>query len=78
MHYFVYDTPANLYIFYDDNYKNYTGNTFGDYDPKKIKYYGYIQYRTYEGWRANSQQKQMSGFASLKYNPTQKLQIGIG
>ncbi len=43
----------------------------------KIKYYGFLQYRYFEGWRANSQQNQMSGFASLKYNPNEKLQIGI-
>ena len=44
---------------------------------KKIKYYGFLQYRHYDGWRANSQQKQVSGFASVKYNPTEKLQLGI-
>ena len=44
---------------------------------KNFKYYGFLQYRRLEGWRANSQQTQWSGFASLKYNPTDKLQIGI-
>jgi Fe(3+) dicitrate transport protein len=44
---------------------------------KKIKYYGFVQYRYFEGWRTNSQQNQLSGFASLKYTPTDKLQIGL-
>lgn len=44
---------------------------------KKIKYYGFLQYRYFEGWRSNSQSKQLSGFASLKYNPTEKFQVGI-
>ena len=44
---------------------------------KKINYYGFLQYRYFEGWRANSQQNQLSGFASLKYNPTEKLKIGL-
>lgn len=44
---------------------------------KKIQYYGFLQYRYFEGWRTNSQQNQLSGFASVKYNPNEKLQIGI-
>ena len=44
---------------------------------KKIKYYGFLQYRYFKGWRDNSQQNQLSGFASLKYNPSKKLQIGV-
>ncbi|MFI5141234.1 MAG: TonB-dependent receptor family protein, partial [Bacteroidia bacterium] len=44
---------------------------------KKIKYYGFIQYRHFEGWRDNSQQNQLSGFGSVKYNPNSKLQIGL-
>jgi Fe(3+) dicitrate transport protein len=44
---------------------------------KKIQYYGFIQFRYFEGWRDNSQSKQLSGFASIKYNPTKKLSIGV-
>ena len=43
----------------------------------KIKYYGFLQYRYFEGWRTNSQQNQISGFASIKYNPTNKIEIGL-
>jgi Fe(3+) dicitrate transport protein len=44
---------------------------------KKVQYYGFLQYRYFEGWRSNSQQNQLSGFASVKYKPTEKVQIGI-
>jgi Fe(3+) dicitrate transport protein len=44
---------------------------------KKIKYFGYIQYRNFEGWRKNSEQQQLSGFGSIKYNPNKKLSVGI-
>ncbi|MBS1647100.1 MAG: TonB-dependent receptor [Bacteroidetes bacterium] len=44
---------------------------------KKFKYYGYVQYRYFGGWRDNSQQSQLSGFASLKYQATNKLQVGL-
>jgi Fe(3+) dicitrate transport protein len=44
---------------------------------KKIKYFGYIQYRNFDGWRKNSEQQQLSGFGSIKYSPSKKLTIGI-
>ncbi len=44
---------------------------------KKIKYYSFFQYRYFDGWRKNSQQHQMSGFASIKYTPNEKFQIGV-
>ncbi len=62
-----------------------TGGSFGLFNSfnsiggtiKNFKYYGFLQYRRLEGWRANSQQTQWSGFASLKYTPSDNLQIGI-
>lgn len=44
---------------------------------QKIKYYGFLQYRYFEGWRKNSEQNQLSGFASVKYIPSKKIQLGI-
>jgi Fe(3+) dicitrate transport protein len=44
---------------------------------KDFMYYGFLQYRRLDGWRANSQQTQWSGFASIKYNPSENLQAGI-
>lgn len=48
------------------------GGTF-----KKLQYYGFIQFRYFEGWRKNSQSKQLSGFASVKYNQGKKFQAGL-
>ena len=44
---------------------------------KKIKYYGFFQYRRLEGWRQNSDQRQLSGFGSITYSPTKKWEIGL-
>lgn len=62
-----------------------TGGSYGLFNSfnsiggtiNNFKYYGFLQYRRLEGWRANTQQTQWSGFASLKYNPANKLQIGV-
>lgn len=65
-----------------------TAQTFGSYGLvntfnslgghyRKFKYYGFIQYRRMEGWRDNSDQKQLSGFVSVKYAPNAKWQIGL-
>ncbi|MHB8338391.1 MAG: TonB-dependent receptor family protein [Ignavibacteriaceae bacterium] len=62
-----------------------TGGSYGLFNSfnsiggtiKNFKYYGFLQYRRLEGWRANSQQTQWSGFVSLKYNPTSNFQLGV-
>ena len=59
------------------NYGMYSSFTSVGGTYKKIQYYGFLQFRYYEGWRSNSQQRQLSGFAGVKYNPTEKLKIGI-
>ncbi|MBS1651881.1 MAG: TonB-dependent receptor [Bacteroidetes bacterium] len=62
--------------------------TFGSYNMsnsftsiggtyKKIQYYGFVQYRYFGGWRENSEQNQLSGYAGIKYNANSKLQIGV-
>jgi Fe(3+) dicitrate transport protein len=42
-----------------------------------FKYYGFLQYRGMTGWRENSDQTQWSGYGSVKYDPTENLQIGL-
>ncbi len=51
---------------------NSIGGTDGDF-----RYYGFLQYRRLTGWRENSQQTQWSGFASVKYNPSEHFKVGI-
>ncbi len=43
----------------------------------KISYYGFLQYRHMDGYRANSQQTQVSGFGKINYKATEKLNFGI-
>ena len=54
-------------------------NTFnsigGSY--KKVSYYGFLQYRNMNGYRPNSQQRQLSGFGKFEFKPTNKLTIGV-
>ncbi len=54
-------------------------NTFnsigGNY--KKMKYYGFLQYRNMEGYRPNSQQWQLSGFGKVEYEASQKMNIAL-
>jgi Fe(3+) dicitrate transport protein len=51
---------------------NSIGGTDGD-----LRYYSFLQYRGLTGWRENSQQAQWSGFASVKYNPSETFKVGI-
>lgn len=44
---------------------------------KKMSYYGFLQYRSMDGYRPNSQQWQLSGFGKLLYKPTEKLNVGV-
>jgi Fe(3+) dicitrate transport protein len=43
----------------------------------KVSYYGFYNYRRSDGWRENSAYFTNSGFASLKYRPTEKMTIGL-
>ncbi|MBC7642297.1 MAG: TonB-dependent receptor [Flavobacterium sp.] len=44
---------------------------------KKLSFYSFLQYRNIDGYRPNSEQTQVSGFAKLQYNHSQKLNFGI-
>lgn len=62
-----------------------TGGSFGMFNTYtsvggtigKFKYIGYGQYRTIEGWRDNSDQKQVSGFGKVSYDFTSRLQVSV-
>ncbi|MEO6357458.1 MAG: TonB-dependent receptor [Ferruginibacter sp.] len=43
----------------------------------KFSYYGFAQYRTLDGWRPNSSQKQLSAFAKVQYTASEKFNAGI-
>src|SRR5215210_530905 len=44
---------------------------------KKLNYFGFIYYRTLDGWRPNSSQKQLTGFGKISYNFNKKIKLGI-
>lgn len=66
-------------------YTSETGGSFGLFNTfnsvggtiNKISYYGFVQFRTMDGWRPNSHQWQLSGFGRVQYNPSEKLKIGV-
>ncbi len=65
-------------------YTSQTGGSFGLFNTfnsiggtiNKISYYGFAQYRTMDGWRPNSNQRQLSAFAKVQYNASDKLNAG--
>ena len=44
---------------------------------KKLSFYSFLQYRNIDGYRPNSEQTQVSGFAKLQYNYSEKLNFGL-
>ena len=62
-----------------------TGGSFGLFNSfnsiggtyKKWNYYSYAQYKDVTGWRANSQVKQLLGFAKVEYNASAKFKVGL-
>ncbi|MCY7420272.1 MAG: TonB-dependent receptor [Chitinophagaceae bacterium] len=44
---------------------------------KKISYYAFLQYRSMNGYRPNSQQWQLSGFGKIQYKKSEKFNVGI-
>ncbi|HEU0228218.1 MAG TPA: TonB-dependent receptor, partial [Arachidicoccus soli] len=66
-------------------YTSETAGSFGLFNTfnsiggtiNKMSYYGFVQYRTMNGWRPNSQQWQLSGFGRVQYDPSERLKIGV-
>lgn len=81
VNYVVNDAPKKTAQFYTSQ----TGGSFGLFNSfnsiggtiKKLSYYSFVQYRTLDGWRPNSEQKQLSAFARVQYNASSKLNIGV-
>ncbi|MGZ3899443.1 MAG: TonB-dependent receptor family protein [Bacteroidia bacterium] len=69
---FEFNTSQTVGSFGMFNSFNSVGGTI-----KKVNYYGYIQYRTMQGYRPNSEQWQVSGFGKVQYKPTDKLSVSV-
>ncbi len=67
---FEFNTSQTVGSFGMFNSFNSVGGTI-----KKINYYGFVQYRTMQGYRPNSSQWQVSGFGKIQYKPNDKLSV---
>lgn len=82
VNYVVNEAPKNKAF---ELYTSQTGGSFGLFNTfnsiggtiKKISYYGFAQYRTLDGWRPNSNQKQLSAFGKIQYNASERFNAGI-
>ncbi len=82
VNYVVNDAPKNKTF---EFYTSQTVGSFGLFNTfnsvagtiKKWSYYGFVQYRTMNGWRPNSGQNQLSAFGKIQYNSSTKLNVGI-
>lgn len=62
-----------------------TGGSFGLYNLfisaggqlGKWNYYSFLQYKAIQGWRPNSDVRQVSGFAGVNYQANDKLKLGL-
>ena len=62
-----------------------TAGSFGMYNlytsiggtKRKWQYFAFANYRTIDGWRANSDQKQFSGYGKVAYNASEKLTASL-
>ncbi len=43
----------------------------------KWNYFGFLNYRTLQGWRPNSQQQQLTGHGKLQYQASTKVKLGL-
>lgn len=48
------------------------GGTLG-----KLNYFGFINYRTFDGWRPNSYQQQLTGFGKISYDLNSRIKLGM-
>ncbi|MBA3665302.1 MAG: TonB-dependent receptor plug domain-containing protein [Bacteroidetes bacterium] len=69
---FEFNTSQTVGSFGMFNSFNSVGGTI-----KKISYYGFVQYRTMQGYRPNSEQWQVSGFGKIQYKPSEKLSVSV-
>ena len=82
INYITEDVPKNIPFQF---VTSQTVGSFGLYNSflstggnhNKFSYYGFLQKRTMDGYRPNSQQSQLSGFGKIAYAPTEKLTISL-
>jgi len=81
VNYILKDAPAKPF----DMTVSQTAGSFGLYNVYtsiggsrgKWQYFAFAQYRTIDGWRANSDQKQVSGYGKVTYNASAKVKLSL-
>lgn len=82
VNYVLNEAPKNKKL---EWYSSETGGSFGMFNTfnsvggtiNKVSYYGFVQYRTMDGWRPNSHQWQLSGFGRVEYKPSKQFKVGV-
>ena len=82
VNYMLKESPKNMPFEFTTSQ---TGGSYGMFNTfnsiggtiKKWSYYGFVQYRTLDGWRPNSRQWQVSGFGRVQYEASDKLTVGV-
>jgi Fe(3+) dicitrate transport protein len=44
---------------------------------KKLNYFTFLNFRTLDGWRQNSQQRQLTGYGKISYQLNEKISLGL-
>ena len=82
VNYIIEDAPKNVPFQFVTSQSLGSFGMYNSYNAisgnyKKWNYLGFIQYRNMDGYRANSQQRQLSGFGKVQYAPSEKLNISL-
>ncbi|MEO6233434.1 MAG: TonB-dependent receptor [Ferruginibacter sp.] len=82
VNYVLKDGDANKPVTYSTMQTAGSDGLFNSYHAvggtyKNWKYFGFINYRTLQGWRPNSQQQQLTGYGKLTYKFSEKATAGI-
>lgn len=67
-----YSTQQTIGSYGFTNSFNAIGGTY-----KKISYYTFVQLKSAEGWRENSDFRQITGFAKIEFRPSEKFKMGL-
>jgi Fe(3+) dicitrate transport protein len=51
------------------------GDVGGGFGP--VTYYGFVQFRTQDGWRPNGDSRQVTGFGRFRWQPSPVLRVGV-
>jgi Fe(3+) dicitrate transport protein len=82
VNYITKDAPINRPAEFNTSFTTGSFGLFNSFNSfggtyRKWSYYSFLQYRNIEGYRPNSQQRQLSGFGKIQYAVSDKLKFGV-